>query len=117
MKFERLDFGETSVLDSFYNADVAIVDLSVAVQQRSLVYHLGVRESFGMKQNILLYHDVEPELTLALKSSLTNYTLITYAVPKDSPPKVTSEGPATIEAQKLSSKITQLFRDMEIQSK
>lgn len=73
LQFEKLDFGETNVVSSFYNADVVIIDLSLQVQRSSLIYHLGVRESFNMKQNILIYNDLNSEDTLRLKVSFSGF--------------------------------------------
>lgn len=70
LPFEKLDFGETESLDKFYNADVAIVDMSLQVQQSSLSYHVGVRESFGMPETVIIVHDINPEFTLSLKVRL-----------------------------------------------
>ncbi|XP_033099231.1 mitogen-activated protein kinase kinase kinase 15-like [Anneissia japonica] len=72
--FQHLDFGQTTVLDIFYDADLVIVDMSVNTEQATLFYHLGVRESFGKKENIVLYHDKDdsdPETV----TSLTNTCL------------------------------------------
>lgn len=55
--YHDLDTSIQNALDIFYNADAAILDLSVEDHRNSLYYHLGVRESFSMKQNILIIAD------------------------------------------------------------
>lgn len=65
--FKRLDFGETDVLDKFYNADVAIVDMSVQEQQWPLFYHVGMRESMAMPKTIVLLHDTDSDFTHNVK--------------------------------------------------
>ncbi|CAH1228779.1 MAP3K15 [Branchiostoma lanceolatum] len=68
ISFERLDFGETKELDLFYTAEVAVVDVTPQNQQAALFYHLGVRESFGCNDNIVLYYETgDPEVAQSLK--------------------------------------------------
>ncbi|XP_016847884.2 mitogen-activated protein kinase kinase kinase 15 isoform X1 [Anolis carolinensis] len=69
--FGELDFGETAVLDAFYDADVAFVDMSDFSRQPSLFYHLGVRESFDMANNVILYHDTDVDTAQSLKDMVS----------------------------------------------
>ncbi|KAG1928839.1 mitogen-activated protein kinase kinase kinase 5-like [Pimephales promelas] len=86
--FGKLDFGETSVLDHFYNSDIAVVEMTDAFRQPSLFYHLGVRESFSMVNNIILYCDLNSDSLQSLQEVIcqknmtcaANYTVIPYMV-------------------------------------
>uniref|UniRef100_A0AAQ4RCK8 mitogen-activated protein kinase kinase kinase n=1 Tax=Gasterosteus aculeatus aculeatus TaxID=481459 RepID=A0AAQ4RCK8_GASAC len=78
ISFERISLGATDILDSFYNADVAVVEMSDSLCQPSLYYHLGVRESFSMTNNIILYCYKQDSDVQALKCG--TYTFIPYVV-------------------------------------
>ncbi|XP_012881955.1 PREDICTED: mitogen-activated protein kinase kinase kinase 15 [Dipodomys ordii] len=88
VSFGELDFGETAVLDAFYDADVAVVDMSDISRQPSLFYHLGVRESFDMANNVILYYDTDADTAMSLKDMVSqkniassgNYYFIPYIV-------------------------------------
>lgn len=104
VQYDELYSNSPTALDSFYDADAAILDVSIEEQRNSLFYHLGVRESFSMKQNILVVanlmdsHQVsavhrfevegeesnKPLLThedaSKIKSLLPNYPLFVYSI-------------------------------------
>ncbi|XP_066229245.1 mitogen-activated protein kinase kinase kinase 5 isoform X1 [Saccopteryx leptura] len=88
LHFGKLDFGETTVLDRFYNADIAVVEMSDAFRQPSLFYHLGVRESFSMANNVILYCDTNSNSLHSLKEIICqkntmctgNYTFVPYMI-------------------------------------
>ncbi|XP_073340974.1 mitogen-activated protein kinase kinase kinase 5 [Pagrus major] len=80
ISFERVSLGTTDILDSFYNADVAVVEMSDSFCQPSLFYHLGVRESFSMTNNIILYCYKQDSDLQAVKEQCGTYTFIPYVV-------------------------------------
>lgn len=97
VQYDELNSSIQSALDSFYDADAAVLDISIEENRNSLYYHLGVRESFIMKQNILIVANVidsndlkennskkESKLTheaaTQIKSTLPNYPLFVYSI-------------------------------------
>ncbi|XP_051892091.1 mitogen-activated protein kinase kinase kinase 5 isoform X2 [Pristis pectinata] len=78
--FGRLVLGETGTLDSFYNADVAVVEVTDPYCQSSLFYHLGVRESFSMTNNVILCCDSNLTTLKPLQGCCGNYMFIPYIV-------------------------------------
>ncbi|XP_034029981.1 mitogen-activated protein kinase kinase kinase 5 [Thalassophryne amazonica] len=78
--FERISVGTADVLDSFYNADVAVVEMSDTFCQPSVFYHLGVRESFSMTNNMILYCYKQDGDVQAVKEQCGSYTFIPYVV-------------------------------------
>uniref|UniRef100_A0A0N5CAT3 mitogen-activated protein kinase kinase kinase n=1 Tax=Strongyloides papillosus TaxID=174720 RepID=A0A0N5CAT3_STREA len=87
IEFDRLDFRETSALDLFYNADIAVVDVTQPNQQPSLSYHIGVRESMGQTYNIIISNRsiaVNDRCVLdALKQNLAHTTYLGYVLNND----------------------------------
>ncbi|KAF6109995.1 mitogen-activated protein kinase kinase kinase 6 [Phyllostomus discolor] len=88
LPFGTLALGDTAALDSFYNADVVVLEVSSSLAQPSLFYHLGVRESFSMTNNVLLCSQADIPDLQALREDIFqknsdcvgSYTLIPYVV-------------------------------------
>ena len=72
-----------------------------------------------MRQNILLYHDMEKEATLALKLSCANYSFVSYHLANDGTLVITE--PANVINDDMSitlvAKLKHLLKDLEVQSK
>ncbi|XP_072465602.1 mitogen-activated protein kinase kinase kinase 6 isoform X2 [Notamacropus eugenii] len=88
LPFGTVELGESAALDSFYNADVVVLEVSGSLGQPSLFYHLGVRESFSMNNNILLCAQADLPDLQALREDVFQknadcvggYTFIPYMV-------------------------------------
>ncbi|XP_054395201.1 mitogen-activated protein kinase kinase kinase 6 isoform X2 [Pongo abelii] len=80
LPFGTLELGDTAALDAFYNADVVVLEVSSSLVQPSLFYHLGVRESFSMTNNVLLCSQANLPDLQALRDCVGSYTLIPYVV-------------------------------------
>ncbi|KAG7336155.1 hypothetical protein KOW79_000848 [Hemibagrus wyckioides] len=78
--FESIAHATANTLDIFYNADIAIVEMNDSLSQPSLFYHLGVRESFSMTNNIILYCNKQESDLQLLKEQCGSYTFIAYMV-------------------------------------
>ena len=111
-------------MDTFYNADVAIVDMSLLFQQRAIIYHLGIRESFGMKENIVMENDTHQEATLRLKISCGNYTFLPYRLSSENnsciitnPNKEGEDSTGESKQFTLIQRLKKILLDVEIQSK
>ncbi|KAF4102980.1 mitogen-activated protein kinase kinase kinase 5 [Onychostoma macrolepis] len=80
MSYERIALGTTEILDTFYNADVVVVEMNNTICQPSLFYHLGVRESFSMTNNVILYCNKREDDLQVVKEQCGSYTFIPYMV-------------------------------------
>ena len=68
--FDKLDFGDLSVLEKFYSAPVVVVDVTERQYEACLFYQLGLRENFGMKHNVVTCVDQESAFMAGRKNSL-----------------------------------------------
>ncbi|XP_056330985.1 mitogen-activated protein kinase kinase kinase 5 [Danio aesculapii] len=80
ISYERIALGTTEILDTFYNADVVVVEMNNSICQPSLFYHLGVRESFSMTNNVILYCNKQEDDMQVVKEQCGSYTFIPYMV-------------------------------------
>ena len=78
-----------------------------------------MRENFGMRQNILLFHDTDKETTLALKLSCSTYTFVSYQLASDNILVISEPTGVISDNMRISlvNKLKHLLKDLEVQSK
>ena len=94
--FERLDFGETEILDRFYGANAAVVDVTERSYQAAMFYQLGLRESFGMKHNVVTC--VDQTAITGMRESVTSSPLSNSAAIGVSYVKAKRQHPVALHA-------------------
>ena len=104
----RLDMNELLILSG-----------SLQVQQITLFYQLGLRENFGMKQNILLYYDTDKEATQQLKLTCANNSFVSYHLSPDNTLVLSDPAGAINDNMRFSlvNKLKHLLEMNEVQSK
>eukprot|EP00112_Aurelia_sp_Birch-Aquarium-sp1_P005488 Seg1622.17 transcript_id=Seg1622.17/GoldUCD/mRNA.D3Y31 product="Mitogen-activated protein kinase kinase kinase 15" protein_id=Seg1622.17/GoldUCD/D3Y31 len=112
ISFQRLDFGELCALDQFYTADIVIVDASQVKEQPTLFYHLGIRESFGMKDNVVIVHDDDETKTSSIQISSSNYHFLAYIVNKQGRCFVSRNGHRNAKEMTACKPLVMLFRKL-----
>ncbi|XP_028967642.1 mitogen-activated protein kinase kinase kinase 15 [Galendromus occidentalis] len=112
--------GSGDAREQFYQADVAIVDVSVRSQWNVLFYHLGIRESFGMSQSILIGN--ASSKTGDHKSQLFSYKPVYYRVTEKNFCYVSDIGPfhdsiTSSNEKSLTEVIRKSLLELEVQTK
>ncbi|XP_049623405.1 mitogen-activated protein kinase kinase kinase 15 [Suncus etruscus] len=67
MLLEELELEDPGLLEAFYTADIAVAVVSDLVKQYLLFYHLGIRESFNMTNNVILYYNTDINTAILLE--------------------------------------------------
>ena len=70
LPFEKLDFGDLDMLEKFYSAAVVVVDVTERQYEACLYYQLGIRESFGMKHNVVTCVDQQNSYLAGRKGNI-----------------------------------------------
>lgn len=95
----------------------------MADQYIALFYHIGIRDSFSMKNNILIYNDTSAKGTREIRESCAKiqcHSLVTYQVIDKQCIVTEPSGSGLVDSNNcvtLSSKLKQLLQKVDVQTK